>query len=91
MYYTYVLLCTDNKIQRKHFYIGSTEDLKNRLAEHQSGEVKTTKGFESILLIYYEACINKTDARKRELQLKTGFGRGYINKRISTYLKQLNK
>jgi putative endonuclease len=90
MYYTYVLLCTDNKIHRKHFYIGSTEDLKNRVAEHKSGEVKTTKSFESILLIYYEACVSKTDARKRELQLKTGFGRGFLKRRLEAYLKESN-
>ncbi len=88
MYYTYVLLCIDRKLNRTHFYIGSTEDLKNRLKEHKAGEVKTTKSFDIISLAYYEACVSKTDARKRELQLKTGFGRGYIKKRLGDYLKE---
>ena len=87
MYYTYVLLCQDIKLLRKKFYIGSTEDLKNRVKEHKAGEIKTTKSFDTIYLIYYEACLNKTDARKRELQLKTGFGRGYLKRRLENHLK----
>ncbi|MDP2946361.1 MAG: GIY-YIG nuclease family protein [bacterium] len=87
MYYTYVLLCQDVKRLRKKFYIGSTGDLKNRVKEHKAGEIKTTKSFDIINLIYYEASLNKADARKRELQLKTGFGRGYLNRRLENYLK----
>ncbi len=87
MFYTYVLLCIDKELNRKHFYIGSTKDLKNRVSEHKAGEVKTTKSFNNINLIYYEACLSKTDARKRELQLKTGFGRGYLKKRLENYLR----
>jgi len=48
------------------------------------GDVKTTKCC-SCDLIYYEACLSKTDARKRELQLKTGYGRGYLKRRLQTY------
>ena len=85
MYYTYVLKCVDTK--RDVLYIGYTEDLKNRINEHQNGEVKTTKSFDSVNLIYYESCLNKTDARKRELQLKTGFGRGYLKRRLENYMR----
>ena len=85
MYYTYVLACSDQ--DRKDLYIGSTEDLKNRFKEHCNREVKTTKSFDKIILVYYEACLNKSDARKRELQLKTGFGRGYLKRRLENYLK----
>lgn len=87
MYYTYTLLCVDYRRKRQEFYIGYTEDLSKRLTEHKNGKIKTTKSFGTIKLIYYEVCLNKTDARKRELQLKTGFGRGYIKKRLENYLK----
>lgn len=86
MHYTYVLLCEDD--HRKELYIGSSEDLKNRFNEHKNGEVKTTKSFDNLTLVYYEACLNKADARKRELQLKTGFGRGYLKKRLESNLKE---
>ncbi|OGF86685.1 hypothetical protein A3B19_00365 [Candidatus Giovannonibacteria bacterium RIFCSPLOWO2_01_FULL_46_32] len=87
MYYTYILLCKDSKNGRIKFYVGSTEDLRKRLTEHKNGKIKTTKSFDTIKLVYYEACLDKTDARKRELQLKTGFGRGYISRRLEEYLK----
>jgi len=87
MHYTYVLLCFDDKNGNTKLYVGFTNDLKNRFREHQAGEVKTTKGFSRVVLIYYEACLSKTDARKRELALKTGFGRGYLKKRLADYFE----
>ncbi|MDP2933590.1 MAG: GIY-YIG nuclease family protein [bacterium] len=36
MYYTYVLFCSKNGKVNSEFYVGSTEDLKNRLAEHNA-------------------------------------------------------
>ena len=86
MYYTYVLECI--KDGGTELYTGYCSDLKNRYQEHLHKEVKTTKMFDQIRLIYYEACLNKTDARKREIQLKTGFGRGYLNRRLSNYFKK---
>jgi putative endonuclease len=61
--------------------------ITSRNYEHKQKSVESTKHFDEIELVYYEACINKTDARKREIQLKTGFGRGCIKKRIECYLK----
>ncbi len=91
MHYTYVLFCKHSSQSGKIFYVGSTDNLENRLQQHRSKNVLTTKNFDIIELAYYEVCVNKTDARKRELQLKTGFGRGYINKRIENYLRELDK
>jgi putative endonuclease len=88
-YHTYVLLCSNRSKIKDIFYIGYTKDIKKRYQRHLNREVNTTKKFDQIKLIYFESCLNKTDARKRELQLKTGFGRGYIKKRISTYLKTI--
>ena len=88
MYYTYVLFCIDKKRNRTKFYIGSTEDLRNRVAKHKNKSVKTTKSFDNIILVYYEACLSKADSRKRELQLKTGFGRGYLTRRLENFLSK---
>lgn len=81
-YYVYVLI----DIQTKLCYIGYTEDLNQRLKDHRSGKTMTTAKMVKPELIYYEACLNKKDALIREKQLKTGFGRGYIKKRIENYL-----
>ncbi len=87
-YYVYVLWCVDTKRKRHEFYTGSTDNLRARFKQHASGLVKTTKSFTYVELIYYEACKNSTDARKRELQLKTGFGRGFLKRRLAEYLKK---
>ena len=81
MFYTYVLKCI-NGSGGFEYYIGSTDDLRSRLNRHITKSVVTTKKFNAIELVYYEGCRNKTDARKRELQLKTGFGRGYLKRRL---------
>lgn len=87
MHYNYVLWCTTDS-GAGEFYVGYTTDLKSRLAKHRSGSTKTTKKFRSVRLVYYEVCLSEADARQRELQLKTGFGRGYINRRLRDYLKK---
>ena len=87
-YYVYVLACyKDNKLSEN--YIGYCQDLKRRFEKHTKKQVKTTKKFDKVSLIYYEACLNRKDARKREIQLKTGFGRGYIKRRLDNYFQNL--
>jgi putative endonuclease len=73
--------------ENERLYVDTTSDLKQRLALHKSGNVNFTKKFDKLKLIYCEVCLDKADARKRELQLKTGFGRGYIKKRLENYFK----
>lgn len=81
MHYTYVLLLSNKK-----FYIGSTSNLKLRLKDHKNGRVKSTRQFLPLELVYFECCFSKTDAIKREYQLKTGFGRGYLRRRLENFL-----
>ena len=76
-YYTYVLQLANNDL-----YIGSCYDLKKRIIDHKSSRVKSTRNLRPVQLVYYEACLSKYYAIKREKQLKTGFGRGYIKKRV---------
>ena len=66
MFYTY-LIKSKNK---NWFYIGSTKDLKERFKDHNSGKVKSTKPYTPFILIYYEAYLTYTLARKREIELK---------------------
>ena len=87
MHYTYVLLCKDLGRRVSEFYTGTSKHLPNREVDHKAKSVKTTNKFDRIELVYYEACLNKKDALIRERQLKTGFGRGYIRRRIKNYLK----
>ncbi|MBI2439349.1 MAG: GIY-YIG nuclease family protein [Candidatus Moranbacteria bacterium] len=79
MYYVYVL----QSLKDKKLYIGYTNNLKRRVTEHNAGRVEVTQKRCPLRLLYYEACIQKEDALKRELQLKTGFGREYLKRRLS--------
>ena len=66
MFYLYIL-----KSKRDgNFYIGSTNNLKKRYIEHNSGKVFSTKLRRPLELIYYEAYKIEKDARKRESNLK---------------------
>lgn len=84
MFYTYVLMSdTDG-----YFYIGYTKDLRQRYLDHQDGKVDSTSCRRPLRLVYYEACIDEEDAKKRERDLKTGYGRRFIKKRIDGYLSK---
>ncbi|MFC1488285.1 GIY-YIG nuclease family protein [Thermodesulfobacteriota bacterium] len=82
MYYTYVL----QSKQDKNFYTGFTQNLKLRFEQHNKGFVESTKDRRPFKLIYYEACLNEEDARKREKYLKSYHGKMYIKNRLKSYL-----
>lgn len=75
MYFVYVLISLVYGTR----YIGSTQDVNKRLKEHNSGKVRYTKGRKTWKLIYKEEFKTKTEARKRELFLKTGQGRKFLD------------
>jgi putative endonuclease len=78
MFYTYVLKSEKDG----ELYIGWTDDLIKRFATHNKGQVESTKARLPVMLVYYEACLTKEAAIRREKQLKTGFGRKYLTNRI---------
>ena len=82
MYYTYVLLSTKDN----NFYVGFSKDLELRFEQHGKGLVETTRDRRPLILIYYEACINKDDATKREKYLKSYHGKMFLRKRLKSYL-----
>ena len=57
-------------------YIGYTNDLKNRLTEHNDGLSKATKRYKPWRLVYTEGYRSKEDAIRREHNLKY-FGKAY--------------
>jgi len=77
-FYTYVLL----SLKDGKFYTGWAENLKLRVSDHNEGQVEATENRLPLKLIYYEACLSKEKAIKREKALKTGFGRKYLKERV---------
>ena len=84
MFFTYALL----SVSDKNFYIGYTTNLKERVEKHKLGKVKSTKYRLPVILIYYECCLNRYDAIKRERYLKTGMGKRYLRNRLKNYFKK---
>lgn len=66
MFYVYVIKSKKDGC----FYIGSTNDLRRRAKEHNTGQVFATKSRRPFELVYYEAYRSEKDARKREKNLK---------------------
>lgn len=81
MFYTYVLEGKEGK-----HYIGYCSDLKKRLQEHNRGLNFSTKSFRPWKVIYYEACVVKADAERREKYLKTTQGGRLLKRRLKEYL-----
>ena len=66
-------------------YIGMTANLRRRFQEHQSGESRSTKGRRPWRLIYYEAYLDEEDAAGREIFLKSGTGRRFLDKQLRNH------
>ena len=77
-FYTYVL----RSLKDAKLYVGWTTNLKGRISKHNAGKVFATKSRRPLELTYFEGCLSKEKAIKREKVLKTGFGRKYIKTRI---------
>ena len=84
MWYVYVL---ENKSDNM-LYTGCSNDLRKRVELHNAGKVPATKLRRPLMLIYYEAYLNKFDAFVREKWLKTGWGRNYLKKTLKHYFHE---
>jgi putative endonuclease len=82
MYYTYVL----QSLKDNQFYTGFTENLKLRFEHHSRGRVESTRQRRPLKLIYYEACIDKEGAIRREKYFKTYHGKMFLKRRLKSYL-----
>ncbi len=87
MFYNYILQSEKNG----EIYTGRTNDLKRRLVEHNKGVTPSTKRYKPWKLIYYEACLNKNDSKRREGYLKTTQGRRLVGKRLKEFFSKENK
>lgn len=62
------------------FYIGSTNNLKRRLEEHQNGRVKSTKHLLPIKLVFFKPYKTVIEARKIEYKIKRLKRKDYLEK-----------
>ncbi|NMA63180.1 MAG: GIY-YIG nuclease family protein [Syntrophomonadaceae bacterium] len=65
-YYVYIVRCSDGSL-----YTGSTNNLPARVEKHNRGEgARYTRGRRPVTLVYSESAASKSDALKREIQIK---------------------
>lgn len=74
-YFVYLLKLNHPK---KHYYIGSTPNIKKRILEHQVGKSEFTSKFLPVKLLYCECYNGKELALEREKKLKH-FGSAYTS------------
>ena len=77
----FVYVLWSEKLRKR--YIGSCEDVQRRLSEHNRGKVRFTKGGIPWVVVYQEQCANRSEARKRELYLKSGIGRQWLDQHLA--------
>ena len=82
--YRYVYVLRSRKDQ--NFYVGFTRDLPARVEAHNKGVIDSTRRRIPFDLVYWEGCLNQTDATAREKYLKSAWGKRYIKNRLRNYL-----
>ena len=72
MIYVYAISSTNHN----YIYVGMTNNLEERFHRHNTGRERTT----TYKIIYQEACLDRTSARKREKYWKSGVGKEQLRK-----------
>jgi putative endonuclease len=74
MYFTYILKSQTHNT----YYYGHTSDINKRLAEHNKGNVRYTKGRMPWIIHYIEEYNTRSEAAKREYFFKSIEGYKYL-------------
>jgi len=74
----YILQCNNGR-----FYVGSTDDIERRLAEHQGGSEKATRDILPVRLVLFQACDTLLRARQVEYRVKKLKSRVIIERMIA--------
>ncbi len=69
-YYVYILE-TIGKNNKKRFYTGYTNNLNRRIEEHKNGRGAKFCNGKKIELKYFETYLERKEAMRRELEIKT--------------------
>ena len=78
MWFVYIIKGVENSF----IYIGSTNDLKRRLNEHNEGLTQSTKHDAPFEMDAYIAVKTEGKAKESEKYFKTGSGKAFLKKRF---------
>jgi putative endonuclease len=79
MFYTYIIF---SKTLDK-YYIGSSENIENRLNDHLNSRSAYTKVAKDWIMVYFESFDSRSLAVQREMKIKKKKSRKYIEFLIS--------
>ena len=79
MYYVYILYSA--RVDR--YYVGQMDDLTSRLQHHNDGKVTSTKAYVPWEMKYNETCETRSEAMRREREIKARKSRSYIKALIA--------
>ncbi len=82
MFYIYIL----QSLKDLRTYVGFTNSIEQRLKQHNSGYVRSTKSRIPLKLVHSESFETSAEAKKRELYWKSGAGR----KKLKAFYTETN-
>ncbi len=72
----------NSELKAERFYVGVTDDIDRRLAEHNSGKLPNTARYRPWRVKTYIAFSDEAQAFAFEKYLKSGSGRAFARKRF---------
>lgn len=78
-YFVYVI----KSLKNSDLYVGSTENLENRLKKHNSGKVRSTKAYKPWEILEFRECESRSEAVQLERFLKTGQQKEILRKKYT--------
>ena len=79
MYYVYFL----KSLKNGDLYVGSTENIENRLKKHNSGLVRSTKAYRPWELLGFEEYSTRSEAFRKEMFYKTHQQKDLLKKKYN--------
>ena len=84
MYYTYALKSKN----RNYIYVGITDNIERRLAQHNKGYNRSTKPYIPFFVFYFETFDSRVEARKREKFLKNASGKRFLKYKLEEFISE---
>ena len=85
MFFVYIL----HSLKTGRFYIGQTDNLLIRFGQHMAGEVRSTKGYRPWWMPHYEVYQSRSDALRRESELKRKKSAESLRRVINRHYEEL--
>ena len=83
MFFVYIL----QSLKDFSFYVGQCDDLDHRMSKHADGMSKYTASKRPLRLVYFECYGSRSEALKREKQIKNMKSRKFIKTLIENWKK----